>query len=665
LNNIGNNIVLSNVRFILSLLIGIPLLVSAQTKRPETVTFETGQFNKVKQNELADVTRIIYEAEIRLRGANNLKDILIMETGGIFNYDAIKGWQFQWHGSNRGNILILMDGLPFRSGHFEENDLQQIPVDNISRIEIAENPQGVAYGSSAIMAVINVISKTSQMRVYKPSLRFQGYSPGSIYTNLNLGMRTTENFFRLSSSVDAFAGIQGNDSGRVLQWLPYTRINNQLFYSHKILQYMDLSIGFNNMYENKTQLGYPYPQTVRAYDRETKTNNNAIYAGLKGKLTRFYSLQGDVQYMIHKRQNTLYLKDVTTAEQMAVNDTSLNDTIQYNLVYSRWVLTYNNPNQKINYQVGFDISSTSDKYKTQVNNVHQSNTTTGLFASIKYIPINDLIINGGFRLPYSARYKTKPLYDLKLNYKFTSRFGFKFMLARSTKAPTFDQMFATYLTNGYSIKRNLNLTDESVMSYHYSLIFKNDNTIIEPGFFNYTFKDGIELVNDNISPGRLVHKNISEKRSIGTRINIEQKTKYYDLNIRMILTGNNHFANLYDRQFFFQEVYSNITLKLERYDLNLCLINKLTSLRGYMGLDESMTAQTYFNNKFHLTDAVLEKSFSKNTIVLRTGIKNMFNVRNINSFYMPFDVNSGVVPQNYVTPLISGRSFIFELNINL
>jgi hypothetical protein len=73
----------------------------AQTNKRDKALFETGQFSKLKRSDLADVTRVISESEIRLRGANNLKDILMMETGGIFTYDLIKGWQFQWHGSTK------------------------------------------------------------------------------------------------------------------------------------------------------------------------------------------------------------------------------------------------------------------------------------------------------------------------------------------------------------------------------------------------------------------------------------------------------------------------------------------------------------------------------------------------------------------------------------
>ena len=522
------------------------------------------------------------------------------------------------------------------------------------------------------MGVINLISKTTQEKVYKPSLRFQGYNPGSFYSNVNLGRRTTENFFRFSSSVDAFAGRQGNDSGRVLQWLPYTRVNNHIYFSHKILQYMDVSIGFNNLYENKTQLGYPYPQTVRAYDRQTKTNNNSIYIGIKGKLTRKYNLQGDLQWMNYRRYNTLFLKDVFTAQQKAVNDTALNDTIRYTLVYGRCVISQGDKNKQVNYHAGFDFASTMDRYKHTVNNVIQSNSTTSLFFILRYSGIKNMLLFGAFRLPYSSKYKTKPLYEAKMNFKFTPVVSFKFMVARSTKAPTFDQMFATYLTNGYSIKRNLNLTDESAVTYHYSLLFKKDkifvkedNITVEPGFFNYFFKDGIELISDKNDPGRLVHKNLSEKKTIGTRINIAYQSTYWDLNFRGILAGNNHFANLFDKQLFYTEVYSNFTFKIPNSGLSFCAIIKHTGQRGYMALDAVNGPQTFFNHSFNLADAVLEKSFSKKTIMLRGGIKNIFNVKNSDSFLLTTDSAGGQQQQPFTNALMNGRNYFIELNINI
>ncbi|NUM32594.1 MAG: TonB-dependent receptor [Bacteroidetes bacterium] len=643
----------------------MPLCVLSQISTTNSESIETGQFKKVKHYELADVTRVINENEIKLRGANNLKDLLIMETGAIFKYDKIKGWNFLWHGSAKNNIMVLIDGLPFRTYFFDENDPQQIPLDNVLRIEIIENPQGVAYGSNAITCVINLIFKTAQHKVYKPSLKLQGYYPGSFYSNVSIGRKTTENFFRYSGSIDAFSGINGTDSGRVLHWLPYTRVNNQLVFSHKVLQYMDATVGFNNLIEQKTQLGYPLPASFTAYDREIKYNVNTVFASLKGRLTRYYNLQADMQFFKYRRFNTLYLKDIVTSTQTEVNDTSLNDTIKYSGFFSRIVLSKNNKNNDFNYLAGFDVTTVADSYNPIVNKVYQKNSNTALFAIASYKPINRLILYFGLRLPYNTKFKSKPLLDLKLNLKFNENFRLKAMIARSSKSPDFDQIFATYLTNGFSIKRNLNLMEEDIISYHYSFFIKTKYFTAEPGFFSYNFKNGIELLTDPYNPGRLVYRNVSEKKIIGSRLNFMLQSKYADVNLRIIYTGNNHLANLYNGMFFFQETYINVIFKIPLYNLNFCYTGKSISKYGYMAIDNQKGDLAHFIGKYYLADAVFEKSFNKKTISLKAGFRNIFNVKNINAYSQPIEYTGKEDKTNYIIAMLPGRTVFFELNINL
>lgn len=643
----------------------MPVIAFSQSSTKDFEFIETGQFKKVKYYELADVTRTITEKEIQMRGANNLKDILIMETAAVFGYDKIKGWSFQWHGSSKNNILVLIDGLPFRTFFFDENDFQQIFLDNVNKIEIVENPQSVAYGSNAITCIINIIYKTAQHKVYKPSLKIQGYYPASFYSNISIGRKTTENFFRYSGTIDAFSGINGNDSGRVLHWLPYTRVNNQLIFSHKVLQYMDATVGYNNLLEQKTQLGYPLPNTVNAYDREINYNVNTAFASLKGRLTRYYNLQADMQYFKYRRYNTLYFKDIVTSAQTAVNDTSLNDTIKYSGFFARIVLSQNNKNKDFNYLAGFDVTSVADNYKPIVNKVYQKNSNTALFAIASYKPVNRLIMYFGLRLPYNTKFKSKPVLDFKINLKFNENFRLKAMVARSSKSPDFDQIFATYLTNGFSIKRNLNLMEEDVISYHYSFFIKTKYFTAEPGFFSYNFKNGIELIADPYNPGRLVYRNVSEKKIIGSRLNFLMQSKYADVNLRIIYTGNNHLANLYNGMFFFQETYLNTIFKIPAYDLNFCYTGKSTSTYGYMAIDNQKGDLAHFIKKYYLADAVVEKSFNKKTIVLKVGFRNIFNVTNVKAYSQPIDYTGKEEKTNYIIAMMPGRTVFFELNINL
>lgn len=643
----------------------LPLFTLAQPKNKDLELIETGQFRKTKFYELADVTRVISETEIKLRGANNLKDILLLETASIFDYDKTKGWSVKWLGSAKNNILILIDGLPFRSYLFDENDLQQVLLDNVSKIEIIDNPMCVAYGSNAITCIINIIYKTAQEKVYKPSLKLQGYYPASFYSNISVGRKTTENFFRYSGTIDAFSGNAGNDSGRVLQWLPYTRVNNQIIFSHKILQYMDFTTGYSNLFEQKTQLGYPFTGSTKVYDREINQNVNIFFASLKGKLTKYYNIHGDIQYLHYRRFNTLYYKDIVNFEQIAVNDTSLNDTIKYSGFFSRWVFSQSNKNSKINYLIGFDINSSSDLYKPVINKVYQKNSTSAIFLIANYTPTNRLKIYCGLRLPYSSKFKSKPLFDIKINLSINENFRFKAMFAHSSKAPDFDQIFATYLTNGYSIKRNMNLSEENVMSYHYSFLIKTKKIVAEPGFFYYNFKNGIELIPDPVFAGRLVYSNVSEKKILGTRLNFFIQNKYTDINFRITYTGNNHLANIYDQMFFFREFFSNIIFKIPKYGINISYISKSTSTFSFIKKSEQNLDFAHFIENYYLADALIEKTFSKKTIILKTGFRNIFNVKNISAYYLPVNYTGKEDKKYYTISLLPGRTVYFEININL
>jgi hypothetical protein len=84
-----------------------------------------------------------------------------------------------------------------------------------------------------------------------------------------------------------------------------------------------------------------------------------------------------------------------------------------------------------------------------------------------------------------------------------------------------------------------------------------------------------------------------------------------------------------------------------------------------MVLDAVKGTQTSFNGRYYLADLAVEKSFSKKTITIRAGLKNMFNVKNIESFVLPASITGPVTPRYFTSSLAAGRIYFFELNINL
>jgi len=109
---------------------------------------------------LADVT-VIGPEEVARAGVDSLVELLqrqpgveIVQNGGAA---AVSGVFLR--GANRGQTLVLIDGVRFASATVGATSLEAIPLDQVERIEILRGPASSLYGSDAIGGVIQVFTK--------------------------------------------------------------------------------------------------------------------------------------------------------------------------------------------------------------------------------------------------------------------------------------------------------------------------------------------------------------------------------------------------------------------------------------------------------------------------------------------------------------------------
>src|ERR1043165_1344266 len=83
------------------------------------------------------------------------------------------------------NIKILVDGVPVIGRQNGNIDLSQIDMSNVERIEIAEGPLSINYGSNALGGVINIITRKNGTEKSIVSLKEYYESTGTFNSNLN------------------------------------------------------------------------------------------------------------------------------------------------------------------------------------------------------------------------------------------------------------------------------------------------------------------------------------------------------------------------------------------------------------------------------------------------------------------------------------------------
>jgi len=109
---------------------------------------------------LADVT-VIDAEEIARIGAGGLVQLLQRQAGAEIVQNggpgAVSGIFLR--GANRGQTLVLIDGMRVGSSSTGSTTLEAIPLDTIERIEILRGPASSLYGSDAIGGVVQLFTR--------------------------------------------------------------------------------------------------------------------------------------------------------------------------------------------------------------------------------------------------------------------------------------------------------------------------------------------------------------------------------------------------------------------------------------------------------------------------------------------------------------------------
>ena len=117
-----------------------------------------------KLSQVAAAIFVITQEDIRRSGATNIPDLLRMVPGLEVAQIDSNTWAISSRGFNlqfADKLLVLIDGRAVYTPLFGgvNWDTQDVPLEDIDRIEVIRGPGGTVWGANAVNGVINVITK--------------------------------------------------------------------------------------------------------------------------------------------------------------------------------------------------------------------------------------------------------------------------------------------------------------------------------------------------------------------------------------------------------------------------------------------------------------------------------------------------------------------------
>jgi outer membrane cobalamin receptor len=105
------------------------------------------------------ITNVVTAEDIKATNSRTVAEALMYVPGIRVSAGRKNEPDIQIHGNSQDKVLVLIDGVPYYETKYGKLDMNQIPVDNIAKIEVIKGAPSVLYGPNALVGVVNIITK--------------------------------------------------------------------------------------------------------------------------------------------------------------------------------------------------------------------------------------------------------------------------------------------------------------------------------------------------------------------------------------------------------------------------------------------------------------------------------------------------------------------------
>lgn len=371
---------------------------------------------------------IISSRDLKYLNPKNLSEALEETPSITINDYGSLGAQktINMRGSTASQVLVLVDGRPINSPRSGDVNFSTISLDNIDRIEVMHGPASSLYGSSAMGGVVNIIAKQPPEKGQKTKLLSSFGTFRTYQEALSQGGRFGNFGYQLNSSYQSSEGHRDNSEFNAED------VNTKLTYALNPENKFTLQGGFY-----KDKLGTPGKITDFDIDDKQKNLKNFFDLNWSFKPDDRTGLSTKI-YQNYDRLEFMENSNISSLDTSFGRATPLDKTIHttkargIDLQFSKQLFE--------NYQGICGFNYVSNRNDSTASAKHEYTVRAGYLE-------NQLNLTERFNIDFGARlddysnFGTQISPSLNLLYNLNDDSKLHFLLARSFRAPTFNDLY--------------------------------------------------------------------------------------------------------------------------------------------------------------------------------------------------------------------------------
>lgn len=633
----------------------------------------TAQYKVTESEDAVHRVKLIDVKTIESKGAVNLRELLNTESNFRLSQDNILGSSTSVQGLSGQNVKIMVDGVPVIGRVNGNVDISQINLNEIARIEIIEGPMSVEYGSNALAGTINLITKKKQKEDLTIGLNSYYETVGQYNLNGKIGLKRKDNLFTLSAGRNYFDGWSDNDDFtllpeervadiyRVSQWKPKEQYFARGFFKTRVGK---TNIALQSQYfdEKITNRGTPRgPLYISAFDEYYTTERLDNSLNLDHDFTEDKKWTSTLAYNYYQRIKEVYVKDLTTLEEILTPDESDDDKSTFKLFMARGQYINARSDHKLSMALGYDINFETGEGR-RIEDGKQEILDAAVFVNSEYKPNEDWVVRPGLRYAYNSAYDAPLTPSVHVKYN-RDRYNYRISYARGFRAPSVKDLYFYFVDINHNIVGNPDLKAEYSNNISFGIdgyrqINKNRLKTAISGYYN-DIQNLIRLAQGEGT--QFTYVNLANYNSIGWNADAEWRIPKFTFGLGYGHIGINNRLNEDTPYKFSPEVRSTLEYFIPKSNTKFSVFYKYTGKQVSVALDENDQILENTLDAYHTMDATCARTFWENQLNLSVGVKNLFDVTNVNSA-----VSSGVHSTGSGTSPVSwGRSYFVSAAFNI